>query len=153
MASLLKSELELSWTGDKGFKLFSSIDWASIGKSNDKWQCVISAFEQYFKPCQTVMQGWYQLGSLYFNQCKNQLQFMNRLKKIAKEAGFKEQDEIVKLSFVIHNTDPKVRESLIDKADPTKSFNDSHTLARSIESLVQSETMSKQLFLRQRNFE
>ena len=46
---------------------------------------------------------------------------------------------------MIHNTDTKVRDYLIDKGDPTKTCSDFLTLARSVESKVQTETMSKQL--------
>ena len=135
----------LSWTGDKGFKLYASIDWTTLGKDKNKWKDVLEAFEAHFKPCQTVMQSWYQLGSLYSSNCKDQTEFMTRIKELAKEGGFTQQEEIVKFLFVIHNTDPKVRDYLIDKGDPAKSCSDFLNLARSVESMVQTETMSKQL--------
>ena len=45
---------------------------------------------------------------------------MTRLKELSKETGFKEPDELTKFLFVIHNTDSKVREYLIDQRGPNK---------------------------------
>ena len=52
----------LSWMGDKGFHLYDSIEWGTYNKG--AWKDILEAFEGHFKPCQTVMQSWYQLGSL-----------------------------------------------------------------------------------------
>ena len=68
---------------------------------------------------------------------------MTRIKELIAEDRFKEKDEVIKLLFVIHNTDSKVREYLIDKLDPTKTCSDFLNLARSVESMVQTETMLK----------
>ena len=133
----------LSWTGDKGFKLYHTIDWGD--KDKNKWEDILTTFKAHFKPCQTVMQSWYQLGSLYSSNCKDQSEFIARIKELVKEGAFTQQEEIIKFLFVIHNTNDKVREYLIDKADPTKTCSDFLNLARSVESMVQTETMSKQL--------
>ena len=49
-----------------------NIDWERAGLSKDKWEDVVKAFGDEFKPCQTVMQSWYQLGNLYSSHCKDQ---------------------------------------------------------------------------------
>ena len=101
----------------------------------------------HFKPCQTAMHSWYQLGSVYSNQCKNQTEFMQKLKEIAQETGFTPavRDELIKFLFVTHNTDQKVREYLLDKADPEKTCQDFLKLAKTVESLVKTENMSREL--------
>ena len=66
----------LGWLGDKGFNLYEAIDWEGIGKNKQLYKEVLDAFEAHFKPCQTAMHSWYQLGSVYSNQCKNQTEFM-----------------------------------------------------------------------------
>ena len=96
----------LSWTGDKGFKLYHTIDWGDKGKN--KWEDILTTFKAHFKPCQTVMQSWYQLGSLYSSNCKDQSEFMARIKELVKEGAFTQQEEIIKFFFVIHNTNDKV---------------------------------------------
>ena len=102
----------LGWLGDKGFNLYEAIDWEGIGKDKQLYKEVLDAFEAHFKPCQTAMHSWYQLGSVYSNQCKNQTEFMQKLKEIAQETGFRPtvRDELIKFLFVTHNTDQKVRE-------------------------------------------
>ena len=105
----------LSWTGDKGFQLYKNIDWERTGYDKSKWGDVVKAFGEEFKPCQTVMQSWYQLGNLYSSHCKDQTEFMTRIKELAKEGGFTNQEEIIKFLFLIHNNNTKVREYLIDK--------------------------------------
>ena len=105
----------------------------------------MKAFGDEFKPCQTVMQSWYQLGNLYSSQCKDQTEFMTRIRDLAKEGGFTNQEEIVKFLFLIHNNNTKVREYLIDKAEPSKSSYDFLVLAKTIESQSQTESMSRKL--------
>ena len=75
-----------------------------------------------------------QLGNIYSSQCKDQTEFMTKLKELSKETGFKEPDELTKFLFVIHNTDSKVREYLIDKGDPSKTCTEFLQMARSVES-------------------
>ena len=135
----------LGWLGDRGFQLYDSIDWNAIAKDKAKYKDVLEGFELHFKPCQTELHSWYQLGSIYSNQCRNQTDFMQRLRDIARETEFKEKDELVKFLFIIHNTDQKVREYLIDKADPGASLNDFLKLAKTVESVVKTETMSREL--------
>ena len=83
------------------------------------------------------MQGWYQLGSLYSSKCRDQSEFMARIKEVVKEGGFTQQEEITEFLFVIQNRNDKVCEYLIDKADPTKTCSNFLNLARSVESMVQ----------------
>ena len=72
---------------------------------------------------------------------------MQRLKDVAKETGFRNEvkEELIKFLFVTHNTDQKVREYLLDKADPEKTSLDFLKLARTVESLVKTENMSREL--------
>ena len=137
----------LGWLGDKGFNLYEAIDWDGIGKNKQLYKEVLQAFEAHFKPCQTAMHSWYQLGSVYSNQYKNQTEFMQKLKEIAQETGFRPdvRDELIKFLFVTHNTDQKVREYLLDKADPEKTCQDFLKLAKTVESLVKTENMSREL--------
>ena len=140
-----KISVFLSWTGDKGFQLYKNLDWERTGYDKSKWEDVVKAFGEEFKPCQTVMQSWYQLGNLYSSHCKDQTEFMTRIKELAKEGGFTNQEEIIKFLFLIHNNNTKVREYLIDKAEPTKTSYDFLVLAKTIESQTQTESMSRKL--------
>ena len=135
----------LSWTGDKGFQLYKNIDWERTGYDKDKWEDVVKAFGEEFKPCQTIMQSWYQLGNLYSSHCRDQTEFMTRIKELAKEGGFTNQEEITKFLFLIHNKNTKVREYLIDKAEPSKTSYEFLVLAKTIESQTQTESMSRKL--------
>ena len=125
----------LRWLGDKGHQVYASLDWTALGKNKKLYQDVLEAFDSYFKPIQTIMHSWYQLGNIYSSQCKDQTEFMTKLKELSKETGFKEPDELTKFLFVIHNTDSKVREYLIDKGDPTKTCTEFLAMARSVESM------------------
>ena len=55
----------LGWLGDKGHQIYASIDWVSLGKDRRKFADVLEAFALYFKPMQTTMHTWYQLGNIY----------------------------------------------------------------------------------------
>ena len=80
----------LGWLGDKGHQVYASLDWVALGKNKKLYKHVLEAFESYFKPMQTIMYSWYQLGKIYSSQCKDQTEFMTRLKELSKETGFKE---------------------------------------------------------------
>ena len=135
----------LGWLGDKGHQVYASLDRTVLGKDKKKYKDVLDAFDSYFKPMQTIMHSWYQLGNIYSSQCKDQTEFMTKLKELSKETGFKEPDELTKFLFVIHNTDSKVREYLIDKGDPSKTCTEFLQMARSVESMVKTETLSREL--------
>ena len=62
----------LGWLGDKGHQVYASLDWTALGKDKKKYQDVLDAFDSYFKPMQTIMHSWYQLGNIYSSQCKDQ---------------------------------------------------------------------------------
>ena len=135
----------LGWLGVKGHQVYASLDWTTLGKDKKKYQDVLDAFDAYFKPMQTIMHSLYQLGNIYSSQCKDQKDFMTKLKDLSKETGFKEPYELTKFLFVIHNTDSKVREYLIDKGDPTKTCSEFLQMARSVESMVKTENLSTEL--------
>ena len=135
----------LGWLGDKGHQVYASLDWVALDKNKKLYRDVLDAFDSYFKPMQTIMHSWYQLGNIYSSQCKDQTEFMTKLRELSKETGFKEPDELTKFLFVIHNIDSKVREYLIDKGDPRKTCTEFLAMARSVESMVKTETLSREL--------
>ena len=103
--------------------MYKNIDWERTGYDKHNWEDAVKAFGEEFKPCQTVMQSWYQLGNLYSSHCKDQTEFMTRIKELAKEYN----------------------KYLIDKAEPTKTSYDFLVLAETIESQTQTESMSRKL--------
>ena len=67
-------------------------------------------FEKHFKPTQSVLQSWYQLGSMYSSQCKDQIEFVSKLHDVANDCSFANKDELVKFLFLIHNTNKRVKD-------------------------------------------
>ena len=135
----------LGWLGDRGHQIYAGMDWAAMELNKKKYKDVLQAFTLYLQPMQTTMHTWYQLGNIYSSQCKDQTEFMTRLKDLSKDTGFKEPEELVKFLFVIHNTDTKVREYLIDKGKPTHTCTEFLTMARTLEGVVKTETLSREL--------
>ena len=133
----------LGWLGDKGHQIYASIDWVAMDLNKKKYKDVLKAFALYLQPMQTTMHTWYQIGNIYSSQCKDQTDFMTKLKDLSKDTGFKEPEEFVKFLFVIHNTDTKVREYLIDKGKPTQTCTELLTMARTLEGMVKTETLSQ----------
>ena len=165
----------LGWLGDKGFNLYEAIDWEGTGKNKQLYKEFLNPKEKLLMPKAVFSYSFIQLyylpyikplkltsshvrlqcivgitaisWSVYSNQCKNQTEFMQKLKEIAQETGFRPnvRDELIKFLFVTHNTDQKVREYLLDKADPEKTCQDFLKLAKTVESLVKTENMSREL--------
>ena len=81
-------------------------------------------FEKHFKPTQFVLQSWYQLGSIYSSQCKDQTEFLSKLCNVANNCSFANKDEIVIFSFLIHNSNKRVKDQLIEKMENTDTLTD-----------------------------
>ena len=81
----------LSWTGDKGFQLYKNLDWERTGYDKSKWEDVVKAFGEEL-----------------------------RIKELAKEGGFTNQEEIIKFLFLIHNNNTKLGNTLLIKLNPPK---------------------------------
>ena len=62
----------LNWLGLKSYQVFHNLNFDAEGKDKSKIDDVLFMFEKHFKPTQSVLQLWYQLGSIYSSQCKDQ---------------------------------------------------------------------------------
>ena len=107
------------------------------------YQDVIDQFTLCFKPIQSIIQSWYQLGNLTSASCKNQIEFMNRLLDIASECAFSNKDEAVKFLFMIHNADTMVKNKLIKSMKPESMLQDILSIDKSVESTIITEKLSK----------
>ena len=97
----------LGWLGDKGFHLYEAIDSEGIGKNKQLYKEVLDAFEAHFKPYQTAMHSWYQLGSVYSNQCKNQTEFIDDedlMKQMKQLLCYRVESSEVLLTYMKANT-------------------------------------------------
>ena len=101
----------LNWLGPKSYQVFNNLNFDAEGKDKSKIDDVLFMFEKHFKPTQSVLQLWYQLGSIYSSQCKDQTEFMSKLHDVANDCSFANKDEIVKFLFLIHNTNGRVKVS------------------------------------------
>ena len=131
--------------GPRSYQVFNNLTFDAEGKDKSKKDDVLFMFEKYFKPTQSILQSWYQLGSIYSNQCKDQTELMSKLCDVANDCSFPKKDEIVKFLFHIHNTNETVKDQLIEKMKTTNSLTDILQLAKTVESKLQTETLSKQL--------
>ena len=134
----------LKWLGPMSYAVFNNLVFGT-GKSNDNFEDVLEAFELYFKPTQSIYQSWYLLGSCYSGAYENQAAFMNKLNEIAGKCGFTTKDEVVKLLFLIHNQDSRVRDKLLKNLTPTSTLQECLGWAKCIESTVQTEALSEKL--------
>ena len=106
---------------------------------------VLQVLGGHFKPTQSVLQSWYQLGSVYWSQCMDQMEFLNKLKDVAADCSFSNKEEVIIFSFLIHSTNKRVKDYLIEHTKPENTLANVSQLARTVESTVQMETLSKQL--------
>ena len=92
----------LNWLGDNAYEVYKNLHWEEDIHKDDP-DCVLAAFEKYFKPEQNQFHLWCTLGSIYSGQFKHQHDFLNRLKEVAWDCSFTNVDEIVCFLFLIHN--------------------------------------------------
>ena len=120
MPGHLQASIFLNWFGDHSYELINTIEF-SPGKIKDVLNDVIEQFESYFKPSQSTFQLWYELGSLYSSQFKNQNDFLNKLVDLSKDCELDNPNECVKFLFLVHNQNSHVCENLLKglKSDST----------------------------------
>ena len=133
----------LNWLGLKSYQVFNNLNSDAEGKDKSKIDDVLFMFEKHFKPTLSVLQLCYQLGSIYSSQ--DHTEYISKLCDVANDWSFANKDEIVKFLFLIHNTNERVKDQLIDKMKTTDTLTDILQLAKTVELIVQMETLSKQL--------
>ena len=132
----------LNWLGPKSYGVYDELEF-SAGKSKTNFQHVLEAFEAYFKPIQSLFQSWYQLGGQYSSSFKSQMDFMLKLKEIANDCSFTNSDEVVKFLFLTHNQNSRVKDALLDKMKGTCTLTECLTIAKTVESTIKTEKLSK----------
>ena len=135
----------LNWLGPRFYLVFNILNFDADVRGKSKKDDVLFMFESHFKPTQSVLQSWYQPGSIYSSQCKDQTEFMSKLHDVANDCSFANKNEVVNFLFLIHNTNERVKYQLKEKMKTTDSLTDILQLAQTVESTVQMETLSKQL--------
>ena len=125
--------------------MFNNLNYDAEGKDKSKIDDVLFMFEKHFKPTQSVLQLWYQLGSIYSSQCKDQTEFMSKLHDVVNDCSFANKNDIVKFLFLTLNTNERVNDQLIEKMKTMDTLSDILQLAKTVESTIQMETLSKRL--------
>ena len=72
------------------------------------------------------------------------MEFLNKLKDVAADCSCSNKDEVIKFLFLIHNTNERVKDYLIEHRKPEKTLAIVLQLAKTLESTVQMENLSKQ---------
>ena len=131
----LQVSVFLSWFGDHSYELINTIEF-SPGKSKDVLTDVIEQFESYFKPSQSTFQSWYELGSLYSSQFKNQNDFLNKLLDMSKDCELDNPNELVKFLFLVHNQNSHVCENLLKEMKSDSTLQDCLHIAKLTKGIV-----------------
>ena len=132
----------LNWLGDHLYELLNTIQF-SPGKSKDILNDVIEHFESYFKPSQSTYQSWYELGSLYSSQFKNQNDFLNKLLDMSKDCELDNPNELVKFLFLVHNKNSHVHENLLKELKSDSTLQDCLCTAKLTEGTVHIEKLGQ----------
>ena len=74
------------------------------------------------------------------------MKFLNKLKDVAADCSFTNKNKVIKFLFLIHNTNEGVKDYLIEHMKPDNTLVNVLQLAKTDESTVQREIISKQLF-------
>ena len=135
----------LNWMGGSHSKILKEDIIMLEDKSKDKLEDVLDAFQGYFRPSLGTILAWYNLGSLHSNSCRNQMEFMQHVRHLAKECNFTNQDEVSKFLFLIHNQHKRVQDQLIKEMKTTTSLAECLQIAKWVEDTIQAEHLAQQL--------
>ena len=131
-----------NWLGDRSYELINTLNFPA-GKSKDVLNDVIEQFESYFKPSQSTFQLWYELGSIYSSQFKNQNDFLNKLLDVSKDCELENPNELGKFSFLVHNQNGHVRENLLKEMKSDSTLQDCLCIAKLTEGIVHVERLGQ----------
>ena len=134
-----------NWMSDKGQKIYRDELTFPEGKDKNKLKDVLDIFEAHFTPLQSMIHSWYNLGALQSHQCKDQSDFMSRLRTLAKDCGFTNEDEVVKFLFLIHNNHKRVQDQLLKEVTKESTITDCLQTARRVEAIIQSEKLAQKM--------
>ena len=138
----MKVSIFLNWLGDRSYELINTIEFPPT-KSKSVLKDVIEQFDLYFKPSQSTFQSWYELGSLYSSQFKNQSDFLNKLIDVSKDCNLNNPNELVKFLFLVHNQNAHVRENLLKDMKPECTLQDCLQIAKLTEGTVHVEKLGQ----------
>ena len=138
----LQVSVFLKWFGDHSYELINTIEF-SPEKSKDVLTDVIEQFESYFKSSQSTFQSWYELGSLYSSQFKNQNDFLNKLLDVSKDCELDNPNELVKFLFLVHNQNSRVRENLLKEMKSDSTLQGCLLIAKLTEGTVHNEKLGQ----------
>ena len=124
------------------YELINTIEFP-LTKSKSVLKDVIEQFDLYFKPSQSTFQSWYELGSLYSSQFKNQSDFLNKLIDVSKDCNLDNPNELVKFLFLVHNQNAHVRENLLKDMKPECTLQDCLQIAKLTEGTVHVEKLGQ----------
>ena len=113
----VKVSIFLNWLGDCSYELINTIEFP-LTKSKSDLKDVIEQFNLYFKPSQSIFQSWFELGSLYSLQFKNQSDFVNKLINVFNDHNLENPNELVKFLSLVHNQNAHVCENLFKHMKP-----------------------------------
>ena len=65
----------LNWIGPHSYQIFNNLMFPEDSHKK-KLVNILEVLGGHFKPTQSVLQSWYQLGSVYSSQCKDQMDFL-----------------------------------------------------------------------------
>ena len=149
MAEKMKVATLQNWMTDRGQKIYKDeLIFPEEGenmKDKNKLKDVLDVFETHFTPLQSMIHSWYNLGALHSHHCKDQSEFMSKLRNLAKDCGFANQDEVVKLLFLIHNSHKRVQDQLLKEITKDSAINDCLQSARRVEAIIQSEKLAQKM--------
>ena len=132
----------VDWRGPLSYQIMNHLTFPEDGDKK-KLINVFAVLGRHFKSTQSVPQSWYKLGIVYSSQCKDEMEFLNKLKDIAADCSFSNKEEVIKFLFLIHNTNQRVKDYLIEHMKPENTIADVLQLAKTVKSTVQMETLSK----------
>ena len=132
----------LNWLGDQSYELINTLNFP-VGKSKDVLNDAIEQFESYFKPSQSTFQSWYELGSIYSSQFKNQNDFLNKLLDVSKDCELENPNELVKFLFLVHNQNGCVHKNLLKEMKSDSTLQDCLHIAKLTEGTVHVEKLGQ----------
>ena len=75
---------------------------------------------------------------------------MLKLKDIANDCSFTNSDEVVKFLFLTHNQNSRIKDAVMDKMKGTSTLTECLAMAKTVESTIETEKLSK-IFLQNVN--
>ena len=143
LSEIQKCQFFCNWMGEGTSKKAQTIKMQhkDDGTEQDRNELkhLLDAFGDCITPLRSFIHNKQLIGNITSRMCADQSKFLYTLCSVAKDCKFSDSDDVIKLLFLINNTNAEVRSKLLKEVKDTSTLDEYLDIACRIESVAEVE--------------